>query len=117
MIEASCHCGAVRIEVDDAPRTVTDRNCSLCRRLGALWAYYPAAAVRVRGEVADYVQGGRTLAVHRCTACGCTTHWSGLGDKAARVGVNARMLEPAALAQARVRRLDGADTWQYLDGP
>jgi len=47
MIEASCHCGAVRIEVPSAPETVTSCNCSICRRYGVLWAYYQPQSVRV----------------------------------------------------------------------
>jgi hypothetical protein len=31
------------------------------------------------------------------------------------VGVNARNFEPAVLAGVRIRRLDGASTWKYLD--
>ena len=38
MIEAACHCGAVRLSVPSAPDTVTECNCSICRRLGARWA-------------------------------------------------------------------------------
>ena len=47
MIEASCDCGAVRMEIDEPPLWVTDCNCGICRRYGALWAYYPLAKVRV----------------------------------------------------------------------
>jgi hypothetical protein len=37
-------------------------------------------------------------------------------DKSAtRMGVNARLMAPEVLANARVRRLDGADTGKYLD--
>jgi hypothetical protein len=32
-----------------------------------------------------------------------------------RVGVNARNLEPSSIAAVRVRQLDGASTWKYLD--
>jgi hypothetical protein len=32
MIEASCHCGAVRLEIDSPPAEVTDCHCSICRR-------------------------------------------------------------------------------------
>ena len=39
MIAGSCHCGAVKIAVAEAPATVTSCNCSICRRLGTLWAY------------------------------------------------------------------------------
>lgn len=31
------------------------------------------------------------------------------------MGVDARLMTPEILANACVRRLDGADTWKYLD--
>ncbi len=31
------------------------------------------------------------------------------------MGVNARLMEPEILARAKVRRLDGAETWTYFD--
>jgi len=37
MIYASCHCGAVELEIDVAPQDITDCNCSICRRYGVLW--------------------------------------------------------------------------------
>ena len=43
MIRASCHCGAVVMEADSQPRSVTACNCSICRRYAALWAYYTRA--------------------------------------------------------------------------
>ena len=47
-VSASCHCGSVRLEVDAPPSEVTECNCSLCRRYGVLWAYYPPHQVRSR---------------------------------------------------------------------
>ncbi len=32
-----------------------------------------------------------------------------------KVGVNMRNFEPIIIAQARIRMLDGADTWNYID--
>ena len=78
MIEASCHCGAVRIDVEVPPAQLTSCNCSLCRRLGTLWAYYRPGQVRIAqgaGTTVPYIQGDRTLAVHHCPTCGCVTHW------------------------------------------
>jgi hypothetical protein len=40
MIESSCHCGVVKLEIQSAREEVNDCNCSICRRYGALWAYY-----------------------------------------------------------------------------
>ena len=110
MLEGSCHCGAVRLRVPAAPDTVTDCNCSICRRLGALWAYYASGDVSI-GPIADttaYVWGDRTLSIHHCNTCGCTTHWQGLGDYADRVGVNARLFNPAFWQGAATRKLDRA---------
>lgn len=56
-MEGSCHCGAVRIAVARAPEWVGACNCSLCRRTGALMAYYPPAEVRIEGETAAYIWG------------------------------------------------------------
>ncbi len=116
MIEATCHCGAVKIEVDsDPPTELTSCNCSLCRRLGTLFSYYRPAQVRVTGPTATYRWGDQTLDNHRCVTCGCATHWLSLDPTYERMGVNARLMDPAIVAAARVRRLDGADTWKFLD--
>lgn len=57
MLAATCHCGAVRVEVPRKPRRLTDCNCSICRRYVGLWAYYKASEVRVTsapGATRDY---------------------------------------------------------------
>lgn len=119
MIEGACHCGAVSFTVPAAPEWLTECNCSLCRRLGALWAYYDPTAVTIEapgGATLAYVQGDRTLAVHTCKTCGCTAYWAPLGDDCReRMAVNFRLCEPRDLAGITVRHFDGADSWKYLD--
>ena len=119
MLSATCHCGAIRIEVPFAPETVTNCNCSLCRRLGALWAYYKVGTVRVDGypeKTAEYIWGDKTLRTVRCAACGCVTHWEPLDPQPeARHGVNIKNFDPKLLESVRIRRFDGADTWRFLD--
>jgi hypothetical protein len=114
----TCHCGSVTIRVASAPTEVTSCNCSICRRLGTLWAYYAPADVCVSGATATYQWGEKSIDFHHCPTCGCTTHWSRReGGDADRMGINARLLAPEVLAGARVRRLDGASgEWKYLDG-
>ena len=117
MAEASCHCGAVRIQTPK-PEQLAECNCSLCRRTGGRWAYFTPDEVSFRageGTTVGYVQGDRTLATHHCPGCGCTTHWVGLGDFSDRVAVNARLMSASDLEGVRVRRFDGADTWTFLD--
>ncbi len=116
MIEASCHCGAVRLEIAAAPQTLTDCNCSICRRLGVLWAYYAPKDVEISGATDVYSSGKRSIAFHRCKSCGCTTHWAPLPHRdQGRMGVNARLMDPAVAGAARVRRFDGAGSETYLD--
>jgi hypothetical protein len=118
VIAASCHCGAVRIEIPHAPEAVTSCNCSICRRLGALWAFYPIDQVRIeypQGASESYVWGEGTRRFFRCRHCGCTTHVYPVHPKPqSQVEVNARLFEPPALGPFRVRLFDGADTWKYV---
>lgn len=115
MVEAFCHCGAVRIVLPSAPSQVTACNCSICRRYGWLLAYYGLADVVVQGDTDTYSWGDHMLAFHRCKVCGCGTHWYPLGTPTLdRMGVNARLLPPDVLARACVRRFDGAETWTTL---
>ncbi len=115
MIESSCNCGAVRLQIASPPTELTDCNCSICRRYAALWAYYPLKDVIVPGGLTDiFSRGAKKIEFHRCKICGCVTHWSPT-DQRDRMGVNARLMDPEVVAGARVRHLDGADTWKYLD--
>jgi hypothetical protein len=116
-IGASCHCGAVHLEVATPPESVTDCNCSICRRYGVLWAYYLPRQVRIlaTGGATDiYMWGDRLIEFHRCKICGCLTHWAAVDKRSDRMGVNARLMDPDVLGVVRVRRLDGAVTGIYL---
>lgn len=116
MISATCHCGAIRIEIPSRPLEVTNCNCSICRRLGSLWAYYDVGTVKVDGHpehTDEYIQGDKTLRVVRCKTCGCTTHWEPLDpQRHKRLGVNIRNFDPEDIGDVRIRLLDGADTWK-----
>ena len=116
MLKATCHCGAVRIEIPARPSEVTNCNCSICRRLGTLWAYFDVGTVKIHGHpenTDEYIQGDKTLRTVRCKTCGCTTHWEPLDPlKYRRMGVNIRNFEPEVIGDVRIRLLDGADTWK-----
>jgi hypothetical protein len=118
MIESSCHCGAVCLEIDSAPETVTDCNFSICRHYGVLWGYYAPKNVRVappNGATDTYMWDDKTIEFHRCRNCGCVTHWAPVDKNYDRMGVNARLMVPDVLEDVRVRRLNGANTGKYLD--
>jgi hypothetical protein len=118
-LRGSCHCGAVRLTLPSAPEKATDCNCSLCRRVAGLWAYYEFGTVLIEGHpsnTTDYIWGDKTLKTVRCKTCGIATHWEPLEpNQGDRHGVNLRNFDPALLSSVHIRRFDGADTWSFLD--
>jgi hypothetical protein len=111
MIEATCHCGAVRIETDEAPETVTECNCSICRRRGTLWAYYAPRDVRIHpaeGATTRYSWGDKSIEFHACKICDCTTHWASTDKAFDRMAINARLMAPELLKAVRLHKHDGA---------
>jgi len=112
-----CHCGAVRFHVDDRPRWLTRCNCSICRRIGALWFHTSPTNVTItaaENALDPYTTGDKILAIMRCQKCGCTTHWTPLNGHD-RMAVNMNMVDPKAFENVRIRHFDGADTWAFVD--
>ena len=114
-----CHCGKVSFTYHGAPEKLVACNCSICRRLAALWAHGPEGVVEIQADAANlhgYAWGDKGLAFYACKQCNCTTHWKGLGsDGPQNMAVNCRLCEPAALSGLRIRQFDGADSWKFLD--
>lgn len=117
-LRASCHCGAVVVEVPRRPRSLKDCNCSRCRRYGAQWAYYRDAdmcLIAAPDAVDDCFWGKRTQPFIRCKGCGCVMQWKKLMvGPASWTDVNARNFESAALGNVRICLLDGAGSWKYV---
>ena len=119
MIQAECHCGNVKLTANYMPASVTSCNCSICNRLGALWAYYEPECVEIEfreSPTLAYTWGDRDIEFHHCTICGCATHYQSAEKcKDKRVAINACMMEPASIAHIPVREFDGAVSWKYLN--
>ena len=119
MIDGSCHCGNVRISISEEPQWLTSCNCSICRRIGALWGHVGSRSVTISADsdaTSAYIRGDRTLAFHTCRNCGCTTHWTSLGsDDNARMAVNFRMCSEEDVGRFAIRHFDGADTGAFED--
>lgn len=108
----------MRIEVARKPQRLTSCNCSICRRHAGLWGYYEPGKVKITARKADidrYVWGDKCLSLCRCATCGCVTHWQPTARSGNRMGVNFRNFDPAVIESIRIRRLDGAKTWKFLD--
>lgn len=111
-IIATCHCGTVTIRLPKAPSEITHCNCSLCRRYGVLWAYYEIADVVIATKRPNdtYAWGGKNVDFHRCSDCGCVTHWYPRKSSRTSLGINARLLDQKLLSAADVRYKDSAGT-------
>jgi len=111
-IIASCHCGGVTIELPRKPDYVNECNCSLCTKLGSRCVYFRSDELRIEGSFDDYVRADidePMIRFRRCANCGFWTHWELLSEPPHdRMGVNARLLDPAALEGVEVRPVDGA---------
>jgi len=116
-VEAVCHCGQVRIVAPAAPEKLTSCNCSLCHAYGHICAYYSEKDVIITGDTHTYSYGDRGIAFHRCSACGCHTHWLGIDPTSTsdRMALNARLLPRAVLQAGSVRHFDGLDSWTFRD--
>jgi hypothetical protein len=111
-LTARCHCGRVTIRLPRAPESVTQCNCSLCTKTGFRGVYFASEELTVEGAFDSYVRDDLKqpyLATHRCANCGVVTHWTPLSDPPHdRMGVNARLIDPAVLKGVRVQEVDGA---------
>lgn len=117
MIKGACHCGKVTFQIEELPPFLVSCNCSICRRLAAWWVHSPPnETVTLNapdGATETYEWGDKSLAVHRCKSCGCTTHWTSNFDN--KFAVNCRLADPDDIKDVRIRNFDGAGTWEWLD--
>ena len=104
----SCHCGAIRLVLNETPSDAGDCNCSLCRRIGGLWHHTTPEKVVTIGAGVAYRQGDCMLDTWHCGTCGCTTHWTPVDPAYSRMAVNLRMFEPELLQDLPRRLIDGA---------
>ena len=77
--KASCHCGAVELELRLPEGIVDPRrcDCSICRRKGAIVASVPLSGIRiVKGEdvLTLYRFNTMTAKHYFCSVCGIYTH-------------------------------------------
>lgn len=108
----SCHCGAVRYEVDlDLSKPVIACNCSMCGRSGTLLSFVPASQFTLlSGEQAlsDYQFNKHAIHHLFCKTCGIKPFARGkTQDGTPTVAVNVRCLEGVDLEALTIRTVDG----------
>jgi hypothetical protein len=107
----SCHCQAVTFAVDVDLDQALQCNCSICSKLGAVWAFAPKPKMQLKSgadALGDYQFGKKRLHHRHCTRCGIETFAEGVGpDGTATVGVNLRCLEGVEIDKLKPRPYDG----------
>lgn len=118
-IEGTCHCGSLGYQFNDDVEFATECNCSICRRLGALWIYSAARNIKLKlaqDSQVIYSHGKKSLVFTSCLHCGCSLSWTALkGGADDTMAVNLRLASLDDIAAIPVRKFDGADTWTFID--
>ena len=109
----SCHCGRIAFELEGEVDKAMDCNCSMCRRRGALLAFYPREALRLstpEAGMATYTFNKHALQHRFCPACGIAPFSEGVDPRtgAKTVAVNVRCLPDVDLDALSITKVDGA---------
>ena len=106
-----CHCGAVSFDVELDPATALKCNCSICTKLGAVWAFAPRTRFVLKSGAAgqgDYQFHKKALHHRFCTACGIESYAEGaMPDGTPTVGINLRCVEGIDVDKLSPRPWDG----------
>lgn len=109
--KGSCHCRQISFEVEGDLQQVTECNCSICSKRGALMWFVRKADFRLLTPVESYVT--YTFNTHKikhriCPNCGCVPFEEGVDEKGVEtVAINARCLDDADLSTLKVAQFDG----------
>lgn len=104
----TCHCGAIRFEVDAELKDLVECNCSTCRRHGFLHWKVPSKVVTLKTErvgLSTYAWRDVIGAHHFCPTCGTPILRTGYPGE--RVSVNARCIEGIDVFALEIGRYDG----------
>ena len=107
----SCHCGAVAYSVEVDTDQALKCNCSICTKLGAVWAFAPKAKFNLNkgaGKQGDYLFNKKMLHHRFCTTCGIESYAEGKGqDGSEQVGINLRCVQGIDVSKLNPKQVDG----------
>ena len=107
----SCHCGAIAYTVEVDPAQALKCNCSICTKLGAVWAFAPKTKFNLTkgaDKQGDYLFNKKKLHHRFCTSCGVESYAEGTApDGSATVGINLRCVEGIDVDRLTPKPWDG----------
>jgi hypothetical protein len=114
----SCHCGAVRFEVDaPASLVVHDCNCSICAMTGFQHLIVPGSRFRLlqgRDKLVEYTFNTGVARHLFCRRCGVKSFYVPRSNPDG-FSVNARCLAPGTIESLAVEPFDGKN-WEASAG-
>jgi hypothetical protein len=111
--QGSCHCGRVSFELEARLDYVMECNCSLCRRIGALWHGASESSLRItsgENELVLYQFNTKTAKHYSCKHCGIHPFSRPRLDPT-RWAVNVRCVDGVDLAALPLKHFDGTN-WE-----
>lgn len=115
---ASCHCGAVAVEVEAPPDLEAYAcNCSMCERLGFLHLIVPRSRLRLlRGEdmLTTYTFNTGVAKHTFCKVCGVKPFYVPRSNPDG-FSVNVRCIDPGTVRSVKVLPFDGRH-WEQATG-
>ena len=109
--KGGCHCGAVAYSVDIDLAGALKCNCSICSKLGAVWAFAPRTKFTLTSGAAkqgDYQFNKMRLHHRFCTVCGVESYAEGsMPDGTPSVGINLRCVEGVDVDKLSPKLWDG----------
>jgi hypothetical protein len=109
----ACHCGRVTFELDARMGYAMECNCSLCRRVGALWHGASDGSLRItagESELSHYQFNTMTAKHYFCRHCGIHPFTCPRLDPS-RWAVNVRCIDGVDLSSLPRRHFDG-ENWE-----
>ena len=110
-LKGGCHCGAVAYTVEVDPAASMSCNCSICSKLGAVWAFTAKSNFKLtkgEGKAGDYQFNKHVLHHRFCPTCGIESYAEGKGkDGSEQVGINLRCVEGIDVDKLTPKKFDG----------
>ncbi|HEY1080573.1 MAG TPA: GFA family protein [Bdellovibrio sp.] len=109
----SCHCGAVKFEVEGNFQEGMTCNCSMCGRKGTVLTFAPEASFTLLSgadKLTDYQFGKKNIHHTFCKVCGVTSFATGnMPNGDVMKAINLRCLENFPLESIKMNHVNGKD--------
>lgn len=118
MHKGSCHCGAVRFEVDaPADLSLIECNCSICSRSGYLHLIVPQSKFHLvcgEGNLSTYTFDTHEAKHLFCKTCGIKSYYIPRSHPDG-ISVNARCLDKSHIKSMSIEAFDGKNWEDNID--